>query len=90
MDRNLCQGEWRLCPWPIHANDLFPNDFSTFNYSANGWLGGLTAGAQIQAGRTVLGLEAVHRLGQHYRLIEPRHKFQRRLAQPRCPLPSRP
>jgi outer membrane immunogenic protein len=37
---------------------LFSSDFSAFNYNANGWLGGFTAGAQIQAGRTVLGLEA--------------------------------
>jgi outer membrane immunogenic protein len=37
---------------------LFSSDFSAFNYNANGWLGGLTTGAQIQAGHTVLGLEA--------------------------------
>jgi outer membrane immunogenic protein len=37
---------------------LFSSDFSAFNYNANGFLGGLTAGAQIQAGRTVMGLEA--------------------------------
>lgn len=37
---------------------LFSSDFSAFNYNANGWLGGGTAGAQIQAGHTVLGLEA--------------------------------
>lgn len=37
---------------------LFSSDFSAFNYNADGVLGGLTAGAQIQAGRTVLGLEA--------------------------------
>ena len=37
---------------------LYGDSFSAFNYNANGWLGGLTAGAQIQNGHTVLGLEA--------------------------------
>ena len=37
---------------------LFGDSFSAFNYNANGWLGGLTAGAQIQNGHTLLGLEA--------------------------------
>jgi outer membrane immunogenic protein len=37
---------------------LFGGDFSAFNYNANGWLGGLTAGAQLQNGHTLLGLEA--------------------------------
>jgi outer membrane immunogenic protein len=37
---------------------LFSSDFSAFSYNANGWLGGVTAGAQIQASHTVLGLEA--------------------------------
>lgn len=37
---------------------LFGDAFSAFNYNANGWLGGLTAGAQIQNGHTLLGLEA--------------------------------
>jgi outer membrane immunogenic protein len=37
---------------------LFSGEFSAFNSDANGWLGGLTAGAQIQDGHTVLGLEA--------------------------------
>jgi len=36
---------------------LFSDAFSGLNYSADGWLGGLTAGAQIQSGHTVLGLE---------------------------------
>src|ERR1700722_14432939 len=37
---------------------LFGDAFSAFNYNANGWLGGLTAGAQIQNGHTLLGLDA--------------------------------
>jgi len=37
---------------------LFGDSFSAFNYNANGFLGGLTAGAQIQSGHTLLGLEA--------------------------------
>jgi outer membrane immunogenic protein len=36
---------------------LYSSSFSAFDYSSNGWLGGLTAGAQIQSGHTVLGLE---------------------------------
>lgn len=36
---------------------LISSDFSGFNYNANGFLGGVTAGAQIQSGRVVLGLE---------------------------------
>ncbi len=32
---------------------LFGGDFSAFNYNANGWLGGLTAGAQLQNGQGV-------------------------------------
>jgi len=37
---------------------LYGSNFSAFDYSANGWLAGLTAGAQIQSGHTVIGLEA--------------------------------
>ena len=37
---------------------LYSSDFSAFNFSTNGWLGGLTAGAQIQNGHTVIGVEA--------------------------------
>ena len=37
---------------------LYSSDFSAFNYNANGWLGGLTAGAQLQVGHTVMGFEA--------------------------------
>ena len=37
---------------------LFSDNFTAFNYDASGFLGGLTAGAQIQSGRTVIGLEA--------------------------------
>jgi outer membrane immunogenic protein len=37
---------------------LYSDSFSAFNYNANGWLGGLTAGAQLQAGHTVMGFEA--------------------------------
>jgi outer membrane immunogenic protein len=36
---------------------LFTDSFSAFNYNVNGALAGVTAGAQIQAGHTVLGLE---------------------------------
>ena len=36
---------------------LYSDSFSAFNYSANGWLGGITAGAQIQSGHTVIGVE---------------------------------
>ena len=36
---------------------LFSDSYTAFNYSANGWLGGLTAGAQIQSGHTVIGVE---------------------------------
>jgi len=37
---------------------LYSSNFSAFNFSTNGWLGGLTAGAQIQSGRTLIGVEA--------------------------------
>ncbi len=37
---------------------LYGDSFSAFDYNGNGWLGGVTAGAQIQNGRTLLGLEA--------------------------------
>ena len=37
---------------------LFSDSFSAFNYNANGALVGGTAGAQIQSGHTVLGIEA--------------------------------
>ena len=37
---------------------LYSDTFSAFNFTANGWLAGLTAGAQIQGGHTVIGLEA--------------------------------
>ena len=37
---------------------LFGDSFSAFNYNGNGWMGGITAGAQLQSGRTVIGLEA--------------------------------
>jgi len=37
---------------------LYSSDYSAFNYSANGGLIGLTAGAQIQNGHTVIGFEA--------------------------------
>jgi outer membrane immunogenic protein len=36
---------------------LYSGNFDAFDYNANGWMGGLTFGAQIQNGRTVLGLE---------------------------------
>jgi outer membrane immunogenic protein len=36
---------------------LFSNDFQRFEYSADGWIGGVTGGAQIQSGRVVMGLE---------------------------------
>ena len=37
---------------------LYTDSFSAFNYNANGWLAGATAGAQIQSGHTVIGIEA--------------------------------
>ncbi|MDE2373939.1 MAG: outer membrane beta-barrel protein, partial [Hyphomicrobiales bacterium] len=37
---------------------LYGSDFSAFNYAANGYLLGMTAGAQIQSGRTVMGIDA--------------------------------
>jgi outer membrane immunogenic protein len=54
---------------------LFGDSFSAFNYNANGWLGGLTAGAQIQNGHTLLGLEAAL-IG---RTSTARHRVQYRL-----------
>lgn len=36
---------------------LFSDSYTAFNYDANGWLGGLTAGAQMQSGHTVIGVE---------------------------------
>jgi outer membrane immunogenic protein len=36
---------------------LYATNFSAFSFSANGWLGGLTIGDQIQHGHTVLGIE---------------------------------
>jgi outer membrane immunogenic protein len=36
---------------------LFTGNFNAFDYQANGWLGGVTAGAQIQSGHTLLGIE---------------------------------
>jgi len=37
---------------------LYSTNFTAFNYNANGFLGGVTAGAQIQSGHTVIGIEA--------------------------------
>lgn len=37
---------------------LYTDSFSAFNFSTNGFMGGLTGGAQIQNGHTVMGLEA--------------------------------
>ena len=37
---------------------LYSDSFTAFDYDASGFLGGLTAGAQIQSGHTVIGLEA--------------------------------
>jgi outer membrane immunogenic protein len=37
---------------------LFSDSFSAFNYTTNGGLVGGTAGAQIQSGHTVIGIEA--------------------------------
>jgi outer membrane immunogenic protein len=36
---------------------LFTDSFSAFSINANGWLAGATAGAQIQSGHVVMGLE---------------------------------
>jgi outer membrane immunogenic protein len=36
---------------------LYTDSFSAFNFTTNGWLGGLTAGAQLQVGHTVMGFE---------------------------------
>ena len=36
---------------------LFSDNYTAFNYDASGWLGGLTAGAQVQSGHTVIGVE---------------------------------
>jgi outer membrane immunogenic protein len=36
---------------------LYSDSYTAFNYDANGGLGGLTAGAQIQSGHTVIGVE---------------------------------
>lgn len=36
---------------------LYSSGFTAFDFNANGFLGGATVGAQIQSGRTVLGLE---------------------------------
>jgi outer membrane immunogenic protein len=36
---------------------LISDNYSTFNYSANGWLAGGTFGAQIQSGHVVIGIE---------------------------------
>jgi outer membrane immunogenic protein len=36
---------------------LLSNDYSSWNYSANGWLAGGTFGAQIQSGHVVIGIE---------------------------------
>lgn len=36
---------------------LYSNGFSAFDYNVNGWLGGVSAGAQIESGRTLLGIE---------------------------------
>lgn len=37
---------------------LYNDNFTAFDYDASGWLGGITLGAQIQSGRTVIGVEA--------------------------------
>jgi outer membrane immunogenic protein len=37
---------------------LISDNYSSFNYTANGWLFGGTFGAQIQSGHVVLGIEA--------------------------------
>ena len=36
---------------------LYSDSYTAFNYDANGGFGGLTAGAQIQSGHTVIGVE---------------------------------
>jgi outer membrane immunogenic protein len=36
---------------------LYTDSFSAFNFTTNGWLGGLTTGAQLQVGHTVMGVE---------------------------------
>jgi len=36
---------------------LYSDNYTAFNYSTNGGIGGLTVGAQIQSGRTVIGIE---------------------------------
>jgi len=36
---------------------LYSDSYTAFDFSANGWLGGLTLGAQIQSGHTVIGVE---------------------------------
>lgn len=36
---------------------LYSSGFTAFDFNANGFLGGLTLGAQVQSGHTVLGLE---------------------------------
>src|ERR1019366_2181721 len=43
---------------PQKPGRLFGDRFLGFKYTANGFLGVLTAGAQIQNGHTLLGLEA--------------------------------
>ena len=55
---------------------LFGDSFSAFNYSGNGWLGGVTAGAQLQSGHTGIGLEADIDWGKHYWLRHRSHVFQ--------------
>jgi outer membrane immunogenic protein len=37
---------------------LFSSDYTAFNFNANGGFVGLTAGAQIQSGHTVIGIES--------------------------------
>ena len=48
---------------------LYFDNFTAFNFNANGWLGGLTAGAQIQSGHTVIGMEG-DRLDEYQRLSQ--------------------
>ena len=59
MDWNISGGERWLWLWQIHTNEsLFPAIFPGLITMRMAGSAEVTAGAQIQAGHTVLGLEA--------------------------------
>ena len=58
LDRNLCRLEWWLWMGSQDPLNLITNRFDRTSIGFSGGVFGGTAGAQIQSGHVVLGLEA--------------------------------